>query len=109
MFINSVHNSFSCNHSDGVVMSNGKAKSTEKDKEQSPTASITMADISSLLDKHRAAHLGDFKSSFESLASTLDSIRSTITDHGKRINSLETNAISIDQRLQHLKGRSNWK
>ncbi|KAI2643105.1 hypothetical protein H4Q32_027662 [Labeo rohita] len=61
-----------------------------------------MADISSLLDEHRAALSADFKSSFESLASTLESIHSTITDHGQRIDSLETNAISADEHVQHL-------
>ncbi|XP_016390142.1 uncharacterized protein LOC107725410, partial [Sinocyclocheilus rhinocerous] len=83
-------------------MSKAKGKHAEKDKELSPTASITMADISSLLDENRAALLADFKSSFESLASTLDSIHSTVTDHGQRIDSLETNANLADQRLQHL-------
>ncbi|KAL0149022.1 hypothetical protein M9458_055637 [Cirrhinus mrigala] len=83
-------------------MSKAKGKHTEKDKDLSPKASATMADISSLLDEHRAALSADFKSSFESLASTLDSIHSTITDHGQRIDSLETNAISADEHLQHL-------
>ncbi len=78
-------------------MCKAKGKHTEKD-----IASITMADISSLLDEHRAALSADFKSSFESLASTLDSIHSTITDHGQRNDTLETNTISADQRLQHL-------
>ncbi|KAF3854265.1 hypothetical protein F7725_022320, partial [Dissostichus mawsoni] len=65
------------------------------------TPSITLADISLLLDEHRAALTADFKSSFESLTSTLDSIHSTITD-GQRIHSLEANATEVDQRLQQL-------
>lgn len=85
-------------------MSKAKGKHAEKDKESSSTASISMADISSLLDEHREALSADFKSSFESLASTLDSIHSTITDHGQRIDSLEVNTTSVDQRLQHLEG-----
>ncbi|KAL1252298.1 hypothetical protein QQF64_020094 [Cirrhinus molitorella] len=80
-------------------MSKAKGKHAEKEKEPSPTASITMADISSLLDEHRAALSADFKSSFESLASTLYSIHSNITNHGQRIDSLEDSA---DERLQNL-------
>lgn len=80
-------------------MSKAKGKLTDKDKK---CPSISMADISSLLDEHRAALSADFKSSFESLASMLDSIRSTINNHGQRIDSLEVNATSADQRLQHL-------
>lgn len=82
-------------------MSKAKGKLAEKEKECS---SISMADISSLLDEHRAALSADFKSSFESLASTLDSIQSTINDHGERIDSIEVNATSVDQRLQQLEG-----
>ncbi|KAI4805310.1 hypothetical protein KUCAC02_009935 [Chaenocephalus aceratus] len=70
-------------------MSKAKGKQAEKDKgSPAPTPSITtastpsiaLADISLLLDGHRAALTADFKSSFESLTSTLDSIHSTITD-----------------------------
>lgn len=82
-------------------MSKAKGKLAEKEKECS---SISMADISSLLDEHRAALSADFKSSFESLASTLDSIQSTINDHGERIDSIEVNATLVDQRLQQLEG-----
>ncbi|KAI2645292.1 LINE-1 type transposase domain-containing protein 1 [Labeo rohita] len=83
-------------------MSKAKGKHAEKDKELSPAASITMSNISSLLDEHRAALSADLKSSLESLTSTLDSIHSTITDHRQRIDFLVTNAISADERLQYL-------
>ncbi|KAI4822416.1 hypothetical protein KUCAC02_007967 [Chaenocephalus aceratus] len=62
-------------------MSKAKGKQAEKGK-------------GLLLDGHRAALTADFKSSFESLTSTLDSIHSTITDRG--------NANEVDQRLQQL-------
>ncbi|KAF3858784.1 hypothetical protein F7725_011985 [Dissostichus mawsoni] len=82
----------------------GKGKQAEKGKgsPSASTPSITLADISLLLDEHRAALTADFKSSFESLTSTLDSIHSTITDHGQRIHSLEVNATEVDQCLQQL-------
>lgn len=83
-------------------MSKAKGKQSEKDKELSSASSITMADISALLEEHREGLSSDFKSSFESLASTLDSINSTVADHGQCIGSLETNATLVDQRLQQL-------
>ncbi|KAJ8369401.1 hypothetical protein SKAU_G00094290 [Synaphobranchus kaupii] len=61
-----------------------------------------MADISLLLSDHRAALAADFKSSFDSLASKLDNMNSTVTDHGQRIGSLEVNATEVDHRLQQL-------
>ncbi|WP_242641720.1 hypothetical protein, partial [Candidatus Ichthyocystis sparus] len=61
-----------------------------------------MSEISLLLEEHRAALAADFKSSFDSLTSTLDSIHSTVTDHEQRVSSLEVNATEVDQRLQQL-------
>uniref|UniRef100_A0A087YRN3 L1 transposable element RRM domain-containing protein n=1 Tax=Poecilia formosa TaxID=48698 RepID=A0A087YRN3_POEFO len=81
-------------------MSKAKGKSSERERDAPPaTASITFADISSLLSSHKEALSAEFKLSFESLNSTLDSINSTMTDHGQRICSLEDNATASDARL----------
>lgn len=76
-------------------MSKAKGKSTEKEKDTPPTtASITMADVSSLLSSHK-----EFQLSFQSLNSTVDSINSTMIDHRQRMCSLEDNAAAFDTRL----------
>lgn len=68
----------------------------------SASASISMAEISTLLEEHRNALAADFKSSFESLTSTLDTLHNKVTEHGQRISSLEDNATDIDYRIQQL-------
>lgn len=83
-------------------MTKPKGKQTDKETESSASASVTMADISSLLNEHRESLAADFKSSFESLASTLDSIHCTVTAHGQRIICLESNATEADTRLRQL-------
>lgn len=66
-------------------------------------ADISMAEISILLEEHRNVLAADFKSSFESLTSTLDTLHNKVTDHGQRISSLEDNANDMDHRIQQLK------
>uniref|UniRef100_A0A087XD28 L1 transposable element RRM domain-containing protein n=1 Tax=Poecilia formosa TaxID=48698 RepID=A0A087XD28_POEFO len=63
------------------------------------TASITIADISSLLSSQKEALSAEFKLSFESLNSTLDS-NATMTYHGQRICSLEDNVEKVCANLQ---------
>ncbi|CAB1426626.1 unnamed protein product, partial [Pleuronectes platessa] len=65
-------------------------------------ASITMAEISSLLEEHRLALAADFKTSYDSMTSTLDTLHTKVTDHGQRISSLEDNATDTDHRIQQL-------
>lgn len=89
-----------------VVHIKSKAKPAEKDKDSSPASSLTMDEISVLLDEHRAALATDFKSSFYSLSTTLVSIKSTIADLGQKITSLEENATVAEQRLQKLESLS---
>ena len=62
----------------------------------SASASISVAEISSLLEEHRLALAADFKKSFDSLTSTLDTLHTKVTDHGQRISSLEDNATDTD-------------
>lgn len=67
---------------------------SEKDKGKKLTSFVgaTVADINQLLEEHKAALLADLKSSFESLASTLDSIHSTLMEHEQHIfNAVENN------------------
>lgn len=82
-------------------MSKPKGKQQEKDA-PSPKASITMAEISSLLEEHRIALAADFKSSFETLSNTLEKLNSTVSDHGQRIGALEDNSNEVDRRLSEL-------
>ena len=63
-------------------------------------ASISMAEISSLLEEHSIALAADFKSSFDSFNSTLDTLHTMVTVHGQQISSLEDNA--TDHRIQQL-------
>ena len=68
----------------------------------SASASISMAEISSLLEQHRLALAADFKTSFDSLTSTLDTLHTKVADHGQRISSLEDNGTDTDRRIQQL-------
>ncbi|KAI2645890.1 LINE-1 retrotransposable element ORF1 protein [Labeo rohita] len=60
-------------------MSKGRGKQVDKDREGtlSPSASITLAEITALHDNLRASIAADFKASFENFAAKLDSIQST--------------------------------
>lgn len=80
----------------------------KQDKDTSTsTASVTMVEISSLLDEHRQALATDFKSSFNSLKLILDSLHTTVTDHVQWIGSLEENTTEVDHRLQLLNKLNN--
>lgn len=79
-----------------------KAKGKQDKEASSSSASVTLADLSSLLDEQRKAISADFKSSFEALTTTLEGLHSTVTEHGQRISSLEDNSNEVDLRLQQL-------
>ncbi|KAJ4934989.1 hypothetical protein JOQ06_007768 [Pogonophryne albipinna] len=79
-----------------------KTKSKQDKDPSSSSASVTLAELSSLLAEHRNAISADFKSSFEALTTTLDGLNSTVAGHGERIGSLEDNSNEVDRRLQHL-------
>ncbi|KAI4820266.1 hypothetical protein KUCAC02_028250 [Chaenocephalus aceratus] len=79
-----------------------KTKSKQDKDPSSLSASVTLAELSSLLAEHRKAISADFKSSFEALTTTLDGLNSTVAGHGERIGSLEDNSNEVGRRLQHL-------
>ncbi|KAG1937637.1 hypothetical protein F2P79_018097 [Pimephales promelas] len=85
-------------------MSKGKGKQVDKDREgaSAPGASITLAEISALHDDLRASITADFKTSFKSLATKLDSIQSTVADHDFRIGNLESATTEISQQLKQV-------
>ena len=66
----------------------------------SASTSINMAEISSLLEEHRSALAADFKSSFDSLTSTLDTLHTKVPDQRQQISLLEDNATNSDHRIQ---------
>ncbi|CAI5657495.1 unnamed protein product [Oreochromis niloticus] len=58
-----------------------------------------------MLEEHRASISADFKTSFATLEARLDKIQTTITEHGQRMNLLESHAELQEQRLQALEER----
>ncbi|TWW59884.1 hypothetical protein D4764_06G0014140 [Takifugu flavidus] len=58
-----------------------------------------MATLTSLLDRHKADLAAEFKTAFTALEAKIDLIQTTVSSHGQRIASLETNADSVDGRL----------
>lgn len=87
-----------------LEMSKGRGKQVDKDREgaSSPGVSVTLAEISALHDDLRASIAVDFKASFESLATKLDNIQSTVADHDLRIGNLESGTMEISQQLERL-------
>ncbi|CAL9707506.1 unnamed protein product [Knipowitschia caucasica] len=77
-----------------------------KPEKEPASASLTLKDITALLEEHREAISSDFKSSFQTLASKLDCVEAAVKDQGTRITSLEDNANSVDSRLTHIE--NNW-
>lgn len=64
---------------------------TETDTASPPTDNGTvLASIAGMLDEHRANIAAHFKSTFAALESRLDRIQTTITEHGQRMDSLES-------------------
>ena len=61
--------------------------------------------IATMLEEHRASIATDFKATFATLESRLDKIQTKITDHGQRMDSLESHTEVQDQRIQALEER----
>lgn len=68
-------------------------------------ASKLEARIANMLEEHRASIATDFKDTFTTLETWLDKIQTTITDHGQRVDSLESHADLQDQRIKALEER----
>ncbi|KAI4809445.1 hypothetical protein KUCAC02_018325 [Chaenocephalus aceratus] len=66
------------------------------------TASLTVEAISLLLDQHREALAADYKTSFSTLETTFDQVRSAVEDHGQRLSSLELISDYLSQRINKL-------
>ena len=66
---------------------------------QASTDEPDVANLASLLEKHRAAIAADFKAAFSTLEGKLDVTRATVEDHGQRVSDLEANETLQDQRL----------
>lgn len=86
-------------------MSNLRSRKEVKEasqKEEATISDISMAALTNLLENHKVALSSEFKISMASLESKIDVIHATVSDHGQRINSLETNANLADERLPTL-------
>ncbi|XDV36150.1 hypothetical protein PO909_005994 [Leuciscus waleckii] len=64
-----------------------------------------VASIASLLEDHRASISADFKTTFAALEAKLDCTQAVVTEHGQRIDSLESGAELQDQRIHALEDR----
>ena len=60
---------------------------------------FSMAAIANLLEEHRQALSTDFKASISTLKAKPDHVHTTVSDHAKKISSLEANANLQDERL----------
>ncbi|KAJ4919196.1 hypothetical protein JOQ06_000145, partial [Pogonophryne albipinna] len=66
------------------------------------TSDVSMAALTSLLESHKVSLSTEFKTVIAALESKIDLIHATISDHGQRITSLESNADLVDGRLSTL-------
>ncbi|KAF3856803.1 hypothetical protein F7725_017526 [Dissostichus mawsoni] len=83
------------------------AKQVKKDSmptEDVATSNVSMAALTSLLESHKVSLSAEFKTVIAALESKMYLIHATISDHGQRITSLESNADLVDGRLR-LKAR----
>lgn len=80
------------------------SKKTEADASP-PSSNVTLSSIANLLEDQRASIAADFKASFAALELRFDKMQSTVTEHGQRLDSLESNTELQDQRIQALEER----
>lgn len=81
---------------------------SKKPDGESPTTSCNsscLANIANLLEEHRASISADHKKNLAVIEEQLNNIQTTISDHGQRIDSLESAANTQDQRIQDLEDR----
>ncbi|KAI4818143.1 hypothetical protein KUCAC02_011504 [Chaenocephalus aceratus] len=81
------------------------AKQVKKDSmptENVATSDVSMEALTSLLESHKVSLSTEFKTVIAALESKIDLIHATISDHGQRITSLESNADLVDGRLSTL-------
>lgn len=75
---------------------------TAKYKNKTTGTEINMAEIAELLEKHRASISADFKAAFATLEEKLSKTQAIVSEHDKKIDSLESNANLQDTRLSAL-------
>lgn len=82
-------------------------KPSKKSENEAPSAcaNTCLTGIEGLLEKHRASIAADLQNSFAALESRLDKMQTTLVDYGQCITSLETSAVSDDQRIRTLEAR----
>ncbi|KAI4806458.1 hypothetical protein KUCAC02_017283 [Chaenocephalus aceratus] len=81
------------------------AKQVKKDSmptENVATSDVSMESLTSLLESHKVSLSTEFKTIIAALESKMYLIHATISDHGQRITSLESNADLVDGRLSTL-------
>lgn len=71
----------------------------------SATTDDNMVAIAKLLEEHKAALSAEFKSAITPLEAKLDSVQTTVADHGNRITSLEANANELSDKLEVLEAK----
>ena len=76
-----------------------KEQSVKTDPPELAGSDPSMAAIANLLEEHRKALSADFKTTISSLEAKLDLIQATVSDHGEKIASLESNANLQDARM----------
>ncbi|KAJ4924308.1 hypothetical protein JOQ06_000548 [Pogonophryne albipinna] len=81
------------------------AKQVKKDSlptEKVATSDVSMEALTSLLESHKVSLSTEFKTVIAAFESKIDLVHATISDHGQRITSLESNADLVDGRLSTL-------
>lgn len=68
-------------------------------KEDTTASEVSMAVLTSLLEDHKTALSAEFKKAFSILEAKIDVVQATVSNHGQRITSLESNADSLGERL----------
>lgn len=88
-------------------MASKQTKQNKKDPSTPQTAVAASSDanqfnmdaVTQPLEKHKVELASEFKISFSVLEAKIDLVQITVSGHGERITSLETNADSVDSRL----------
>lgn len=78
------------------------SKSSKSVKKDDSAANLTMEAISALLEQHREALACDFKTSFSTLETKFEQVRTAVEDHGQRLASLELASEDLGQRVSEL-------
>ena len=78
-------------HTVSITIIKALKKNKKTDPPELAGSDPSMAAIANLLEEHRKALSADFKTTISSLEAKLDLIQATVSDHGEKIASLESN------------------